>query len=67
MPNKGKKAVGSEGASRVHREAAASSSAVSGKLSFRDWSRLKDELVDEVRSSERLTKEDLAIRINTKD
>jgi len=39
----------------------------SARLSFRDWDALKQKLVSQVRRSERLTKEDLAIRINATD
>jgi hypothetical protein len=40
---------------------------MSGSLSFRNWSVLSKRLVAGVRGSERLTKEDLSIRINARD
>jgi len=43
------------------------SAGTSPRLKFRDWDVLKKEIVDEVRRSEKLTKSDLAIRINTRD
>jgi len=38
----------------------------SGSLSLRNWESLKSDLVREIRTSERLTREDLAVRINAK-
>jgi hypothetical protein len=40
---------------------------MSGHLSLRNWDTLKGRLIDGIRASERLTKEDLAIRINARD
>jgi hypothetical protein len=38
----------------------------SGRLPFKNWDALKAQLVGAVRRSERLTKEDLSIRINAR-
>jgi len=68
MPEKKKEGVRREAAAkRRPEERTAGTIGMSGRLSFHDWSKLKDELVGEIRGSEQLTKEDLAIRINTKD
>lgn len=37
------------------------------KARLRDWEKIKESLIKEVRKSERLTREDLAVRINAKD
>lgn len=59
--------VGREGVATDSQAEPALGTPKSGRLSFREWDTLKEKLVDEVRKSERLTKDDLAIRINARD
>ena len=54
-------------ANQAEKEAGRDQSVTPPRLRFREWAAVKVRLIATVRRSEKLTKEDLAIRINARD
>jgi hypothetical protein len=55
-----------KGSTEETTQGVAPSGTLSARLPFKNWEALKAQLVGAVRRSERLTKEDLSIRINAR-